>query len=33
MQLGDLALGERDQSHAGENEVLVETRDILLVAG
>jgi hypothetical protein len=32
MQLVDLALGERDQLHAGEGEVLAERGDILLVA-
>jgi hypothetical protein len=32
MQLADLALGERDQLHAREGEMLVESRNVLLVA-
>ncbi len=32
MELGDRALGDGDQRHAGEGEVLVERGDVLLVA-
>src|SRR3546814_1725538 len=32
MQLGNFALGERDQRHAGKWQMLVERRDIGLIA-
>jgi len=33
VQLGDLALGQRDDLHSGEHETLVDGGHILLIAG